>query len=516
MVRKALALLVALGALGVVGLALGVVGLLQPGSVDATSHSATRSFSPASVTAGGEVVVTVNATGYGDFGQLVETLPAGFSFVESSPKGIEDGQEVRFNLLGANRTVEYTVTAASVVGSHIFSGVLKHQTDGVPAEDVAGAISVMVVADATTEPDPMEPEPTEPGVAAATRTLSASSVAPGESLDVTINATGYGDFGQVVETLPAGFSLGTSNPSGIADGQNVRFNLLGADRTISYSVTASSTAGTYDFAGILKPQAMDAADVMVGGDSNITVGVPAPTGFGANRAFSAMSVRGGGSLTVMVSTSGYGAFGQLVETLPAGFNHVRSTPAGIVNGQEVRFSLLGENRMVQYTVTASSTEGTYSFAGVLKHQDAEMADVTVGGDGSITVSGAAPPVTPPSGSGGGRRAPEPTRNRAPAFDEGGDASRSVAENSASGTAVGEPISAKDRDDDDIAYSLVGGDTELFDINKSNGQLSVAEGASLDFESKSTYSVSRASHGRRREARQHYRQHQGHRRGRRRE
>ena len=241
------------------------------------SHSATRSFSPASVTAGGEVVVTVNAKGYGDsFGQLVETLPAGFSFVESPARYVVDGQDVRFSLLGPDRTVEYTVMASSVVGSHVFSGVLNHQSADEDPTDVAGAITVMVVADASTGPDPMEPEPTEPGVAAATRTLSASSVAPGESLDVTINATGYGDFGQVVETLPAGFSLETSNPSGIADGQNVRFNLLGADRTISYSVTASRTAGTYDFAGILKPQATDAADVMVGGDSNITVGVPAP------------------------------------------------------------------------------------------------------------------------------------------------------------------------------------------------------------------------------------------------
>ena len=178
-----------------------------------------------------------------------------------------------------------------------------------------------------------------------------------------------------------------------------------------------------------------------------------------------MSVRGGGSLTVMVSASGYGTFGQLVETLPAGFNYVRSTPTGIVDGQEVRFSLLGENRMVEYTVTASSTEDSYMFTGVLKHQDAEMADVTVGGDAGITVSGAAPPVTPPST--GGRRAPEPSRNRAPAFVEGGDASRSVAENSAGGTAVGKPIAAKDRDNDELAYQFRAAVDE-FEIDKGDG------------------------------------------------
>ena len=106
----------------------------------------------------------------------------------------------------------------------------------------------------------------------------------------------------------------------------------------------------------------------------------------------------------------------------------------------------------------------------------------VTGDSSITVR--TPTTTTPSRP---SRARAPT-NRAPAFEEGSSATRSVAENSAAGTAVGDPITAIDRDDDDLVYSLTGGDTELFDINKETGQLSVAEGASLDFESKGTYSV----------------------------
>ena len=136
--------------------------------------------------------------------------------------------------------------------------------------------------------------------------------------------------------------------------------------------------------------------------------------------------------------------------------------------------------MFRYTVTAPSTDGDYSFAGTLR--DSETNVHVIGGDTEITVSGAAP-------------APRPTRpsrpratNRAPAFEEGASAMRSVAENSAAGTAVGDPITATDRDDADLVYSLAGGDTELFDIDKSNGQLSVAEGADLDFESKGTHSV----------------------------
>ena len=61
----------------VVGVALGLVGLLRPGPVDATTHSADRQFSQPWVLPGGELTVTVTATGYGALGQIVETLPPG-------------------------------------------------------------------------------------------------------------------------------------------------------------------------------------------------------------------------------------------------------------------------------------------------------------------------------------------------------------------------------------------------------------------------------------------------------
>ena len=144
------------------------------------------------------------------------------------------------------------------------------------------------------------------------------------------------------------------------------------------------------------------------------------------------------------------------------------------------FSLLGEQSFT-YSVMAPASVGTHVFSGALTY-GIDKTQVSVVGTSNIRVG------RPPSGGGGGGSARSTPSNRAPSFDEGASATRSVAENSAAGTAVGDPITATDRDDDDIAYSLVRGDTELFDINKSDGQLSVAEGASLDFESKSTYSI----------------------------
>jgi hypothetical protein len=73
-------------------------------------------------------------------------------------------------------------------------------------------------------------------------------VAQGGEVEVTITAAGYGSLGAVTETLPAGFSYESSSLTGEGevdevDAQTVRFILQGADKTFTYTVTASSTAG---------------------------------------------------------------------------------------------------------------------------------------------------------------------------------------------------------------------------------------------------------------------------------
>ena len=56
-----------------------------------------------------------------------------------------------------------------------------------------------------------------------------------------------------------------------------------------------------------------------------------------------------------------------------------------------------------------------------------------------------------------------------------------------GTFLGDPIEARDRDDDDVlVYSIGGEDTEFFEIDPADGQLTTA--AMFDFESRSVYLV----------------------------
>ena len=152
---------VLLGLLGAI--MLGVFGPLQSETAVASTHGATRSFSESWVLPEGQLQVTVTATGYGVVGLLKETLPEGFTFVESDLAAATvkvDGQTVIFTLLGA-QLVTYTVTAPAAEGQYDFSGVL---LDNLKQEAItAGDSSIRVGPEPTATPKPAPtntPEPT--------------------------------------------------------------------------------------------------------------------------------------------------------------------------------------------------------------------------------------------------------------------------------------------------------------------------------------------------------------------
>ena len=129
-----------------------------PWSVTATevpTAGATRSFSTSAVAPGGQLVVTITATGYGAFGGVAETLPSGFSYVFSSLSDdavTAQDQELSFALFGETEFT-YTVTAPDAAGSYPFSGILTNSDkEDVP---VGGALSVTVgeAADVTSRYD---------------------------------------------------------------------------------------------------------------------------------------------------------------------------------------------------------------------------------------------------------------------------------------------------------------------------------------------------------------------------
>ena len=77
-------------------------------------------------------------------------------------------------------------------------------------------------------------------------------------------------------------------------------------------------------------------------------------------------------------------------------------------------------------------------------------------------------------------------NRAPVFTDGSSTTRTIAENTASGVNIGSAVAATDADTDTLTYTLGGTDAAAFNIVSTSGQLQT--NASLDYETKSSYSV----------------------------
>ena len=144
-----------LGTIVAMAAVVGVTMLLaQPGAVDAQSHSASRAFQQVWAAPGSELRVTITASNYGVFGQVVETLPEGFTFVGSSLDDAQfssEGQTVQFNLLGDSRFT-YTVMVSHVAGRYTFSGIIKN-TDR-EEQTISGHMQLRVGPPSTPIPSP--------------------------------------------------------------------------------------------------------------------------------------------------------------------------------------------------------------------------------------------------------------------------------------------------------------------------------------------------------------------------
>ena len=141
---------------------------------------------------------------------MVETLPDGFSYKDGSAVVADadahdkakvsasvDGQTVTFVLVGLD-SISYTVEVAADAGAgaQSFAGVLETLAGDT---DIGGASDVTVEAPVVVEDF--------------ARSFSATSVRRGGEVDVTISRLGLAaGFGQVVETLPDGFSYKTVPP----------------------------------------------------------------------------------------------------------------------------------------------------------------------------------------------------------------------------------------------------------------------------------------------------------------
>ena len=125
-------------------LAAGLLAALLPAPAAAGGHSAARSFGAAWVAPGGTLEVSVSAQDFGVFGQVAETLPAGFAYLDSSlpPEGVQaEGGVVYFTLFGSG-DFRYTVQAPLQPGVYQFTGIVLDM--GKERRPVGGADSIRV------------------------------------------------------------------------------------------------------------------------------------------------------------------------------------------------------------------------------------------------------------------------------------------------------------------------------------------------------------------------------------
>ena len=130
----------------------------------------------------------------------------------------------------------------------------------------------------------------------------------------------------------------------------------------------------------------------------------------------------------------------------------------------------GSTAEITYTPNSTATgPDTFTY---------EVSDGNGGTDvGTVNVT-----ITPlPSGSDD-----DPPVNDSPRFNEGASVTRTVPEDAAVGTEVGDPVTARDRNNDRLEYSLSGTDRASFDIDRSTGQLTTS--TLLDYEVQNEYSV----------------------------
>ena len=81
----------------------------------------------------------------------------------------------------------------------------------------------------------------------------------------------------------------------------------------------------------------------------------------------------------------------------------------------------------------------------------------------------------------------PSINLPPVFKDGTNTTRTIAENTAAGTNIGDAVSAIDRNvNDTLTYTLSGPDVASFDLDSATGQLKTK--VALDYETKNAYSL----------------------------
>ena len=321
-------------------------------------------------------------------------------------------------------------------------------------------------------------------------TVSASDTnGSSDSISVTINVTNANDAPvftdgtsttrSIAENTASGTNIGSAVAAADPDNDALTYTLGGTDAS-SFSIVRTS--------GQLRTNA--ALDYETKSSYSVTVSV---------------SDGNGGSDSITVTISVTDAQENRYPTFTAGSSTTRSIVEGTASGTNIGSAVAAtdpDNDALTYTLGGTdassfsivSTSGQLRTSASLNYETKSSYRVTVsvsdgkGGSDSITVTiniteerELVTDPTPP-----GDKFVVGNENRSPVFTAGSSTTRSIAENTASGTNIGSAVAATDPDGDALSYTLSGTDASAFSIVSTSGQLRTS--AALDYETKSSYRV----------------------------
>ncbi len=287
---------------------------------------------------------------------------------------------------------------------------------------------------------------------------------------------GAGASRSVAENTPAGRNIGLPLAATDPDSDSLTYALGGTDSGhFVLSGNRLRTSGALDYEGVKNSYAVtvtvsdgrggtDTIDVTITVTNVNEAPVVAPPP--ANRAPS--------------FDEGASASRSVAENTPAGRNIGLPLAATDPDSDSLTYALGGtDSGHFVLSGNRLRTSGALDYEGV-KNSYAVTVTVSDGRGGTDTIDvtitvtnvNEAPVVAPPPA------------NRAPSFDEGASASRSVAENTPAGTDIGLPLAATDPDGDSLTYALSGADSGHFALSGNRLQTSGA----LDYEGQNSYSV----------------------------
>ena len=267
----------------------------------------------------------------------------------------------------------------------------------------------------------------------------------------------------VAEDTAIGVNIGAPVSATDADGDTLTYSFSGIDASI-FSINSSTgqlqTRAILDYETKASYSVTVTASDSYGGSDSITVTINV-TDIDENRS--------------PVFTEGNSASRTIAENTGSG-QHIGSAVSATDADNDTLTYILNGTDAASFDV--DSTSGQLETKAALDYETKASYSVTVavsdgnGGSDSITVT---------------INVTDVHDNRAPVFTEDASTTRTIGENTETGSNIGDAVSATDQDaKDTLTYTLSGTDAAAFDIDSTTGQIKTK--ASLDYETKNTYSV----------------------------